>query len=37
MDMDTTEDEVQKALVETAGVPVEALKDKAMRPMYGGM
>ena len=37
MDMDTTEGEVQKALAETAGVPVEALKVKAMRPMYGSM
>ena len=36
MDMDTTEGEVQKALAETTGVPVEALKVKAMRPMYGG-
>ena len=35
--MDTTEGEVQKALAETARVPVEALKVKAMRPMYGGM
>ena len=37
MDMDKTEGEVQKALVETTGVPVEALKVKAMRSMYGGM
>ena len=37
MDMDTTEGEVQAALAETARVPVEALKVKAMRPMYGGM
>ena len=37
IDMDTTEGEVQKALVETAGVLVEALKVKAMHPMYGGM
>ena len=36
-DMDTTEGEVQKALAETAGIPVEVLKVKAMRPMYGGM
>ena len=37
MDMDTTEGEVQATLAETARVPVEALKVKAMRPMYGGM
>ena len=37
MVMDTTEGEVQKALAEAAGVPVEVLKVKAMRPMYGGM
>ena len=37
MIMDTTKGEVQKALAETAEVPVEALKVKAMRPMYGGM
>ena len=37
MDMDTIEGEVQKALAETAGVPVEALKVKAMRPMHAGM
>ena len=37
MDMDTTEGEVQKALAETTVVPVEALKVKAMRPMYDGM
>ena len=37
MDMDTTEGGVQKALAETTGVPVEALKVKAMLPMYGGM
>ena len=36
MYIDTTEGEVQAALDETAGVPVEALKVKAMR-MYGGM
>ena len=35
--MDTTEGEVQAALAETAAVPVEALKVKAMRPMYGGI
>ena len=38
--MDTTEGEVQATLAKTAGVPVvpvEALKVKAMRPMYGGM
>ena len=37
MDMDTTEGEVQKELAEIAGVPVEAIKVKAMRPMYGSM
>ena len=35
--MDTTEDEAQKALAETAGIPVEALEGKTMRPIYGGM
>ena len=37
VDMDTTEGEVQKALAETAGVIVEALKVKAMRPMDVGI
>ena len=37
MDMDTTEREVQKAFAETTGVPVVALKVKALRSMYGGM
>ena len=37
MGMDTIEGEVQKALAETTGVPVEALTVKAMHPMYGGM
>ena len=35
IDLDTTEVEVQKALAELSGVPVEALKAKAMRPAYG--
>ena len=35
--MDTIKGEVQKAFVECAGAPVEALKVKAMHPMYGGM
>ena len=35
--MDTTEGEVQAALAETARVPVEVLKVKAMRPMDGGI
>ena len=37
MDMDTTEGEVQKALATIVGVQLEALKVKAMHPMYGGM
>ena len=37
MDMDITEGEVQKALAENTGVPVEALKVTVIRPMYGGM
>ena len=32
MDLETTQDEVQKALGKVAGVPVEALKVKAMPP-----
>ena len=36
MDLDTTEVEVQKALAELAGLPVGALKVKAMLPANGG-
>ena len=35
MDSDTTEVELQKAFAELAGVPVEALKVKTMRPADG--
>ena len=35
-DLDTTEGEVQKALAELAGVPVDALTVKVMRPAAGG-
>ena len=36
IDLNTTEVKEQKALAELAGVPVEALKVKAMHPAYGG-
>ena len=36
MDLNTSEVEVHKALAEFAGVPVESLKVKARRPVYGG-
>ena len=36
MELDTPEGEVQKALAELAGVPVETLKVKAMCSAYGG-
>ena len=36
MGLDRTEVEVQKALAELAGIPVQALKVKTMHPAFGG-